>query len=188
MKASLWLVLLGRRVIKTNHHAQAHLGHPSREARRQEAQVFHPLEGGLGLPRLHKQASRLPASSASRLPQGVVASRAGCSPQRGRRLQALEKGRALLMGTDLQNPPSPRRGLGPPRGRCILRTLRLRAAICFLSRLSRCMGSRGTENSLCRPIGTRSIASSFSLFFELMYKTDIETIDPFHGTATPRKI
>lgn len=156
--------------------------HPSSEARRQEAQVFHPNRLPAFLPLQH------PAST-----QGAMASHSGCSQQRGRRATSDQQGLKVIYGHHAQTPPSPRKALGPSCGPCIVwspHVLRPLTAICFPSRLSSCVWSWSPRKTT---LPTNMTMYNFILSLplsslSLTYKMDIENTDHFYGASrNPKK-
>lgn len=129
--------------------------HPSSEARRQEAQVFHPNRLPAFLPLQH------PAST-----QGAMASHSGCSQQRGRRATSDQQGLKVIYGHHAQTPPSPGKLWVHPVGpaSCDLHMFCARSLPSVSHRdWARACGHNRPEKPLCQQIWQCTISSSLSL-------------------------
>lgn len=159
----------GRRVISTNHHAQGSLGSPIQGGKMPRGTGAPSPRRGLCLSWLHKQASCLPASSASSIAPGGPGLPFRVLPaERQKGYGGGEGGWGLLMGIIVQILPNPGRAVGPPHGPSFMwsHALHPLAAICFLSRLSTslCVWSQ-LPRKITLPTNTKMVNFIHSLSF-----------------------
>lgn len=180
-----WLILI------TTHGTR--LVHPSREARCQEAQVFHPIKGSLCLSWLHEQASYLPASQHPVWPTGSPGFPFGVpSSERQKVCRGLRRDEGSLWESSFRLPHILERLWVQPVGpaSCNLHLL----CACSLPSVSypgwaraRACGHHLAEKFLCQQMGKCSILSMPLPPFWLTSGMDIENIDPFYQASFSSK-